>query len=363
VEEKVMLSYKGRNAYTVNFMKTVYFDKPEWTQAWVSVMPATWMKYRRDMEEIVAKHPKIFGKYEKGKKDFDRIDDPLYNPGKNMDTWSCTWENVEKGLSSYVTTHPLENWDNQKKWKPPNPEKDAYLGPWDWAAEKKNLEKGKKNGGLASAGPVPHGFMYMRLFYLRGFENLMMDLASEDPRMEYLIKIVRDYNAAVVKKFIDMGAEWLSFGDDLGLQKSLPMSPDMWRKYIKPAYEAIIGQCRDRDVIAYLHTDGHILEIIPDLKDAGVKMVNPQIGANGIEGLKKVAKGKIAMNVDLNRQFFPFGTPSQLNDHVHEVYEALYSPKGGFMMSVEFEPDVPLVNMEAVLNAVEDVCNLPEPQT
>ena len=277
-----MLSCENRSARTVNLLKTMCFDKPEWTPATVSIMPATWMKYREDLEDLVLKHPRVFGKYEKGSRDFDKIDDPLYNVGRVVDTWGCTWENVEKGLSSYVVTHPLEDWAALDAYVPPDPEKDAYIGPWDWEREKRNLEAGKHRGGLAEAGPLPHGFMYMRLFYLRGFENFMMDMAAGDPRLEKLIGMVRDYNADVVKKFLDMGAEYLHFGDDLGLQKSLPVSPEMWRRYIKPGYEAITGQCRDRDVPVYLHTDGHILEIIGDLVDVGVDL---PIGGVGVAPL------------------------------------------------------------------------------
>ena len=61
-----MISYAGRNRETVNFLKTLYFDTPEWTPYVVSLMPATWMKYREDLEEVVLAHPRTFPGYEKG---------------------------------------------------------------------------------------------------------------------------------------------------------------------------------------------------------------------------------------------------------------------------------------------------------
>ncbi len=91
----------------------------------------------------------------------------------------------------------------------------------------------------------------------------MVDMAEEDPRLWKIIKMVEDYNSKVINKYLSIGAEYMGFGDDLGLQNSLPMSPEMWRKFIKPSFMRMFKPCRDADVPVFLHTDGHILEIIP----------------------------------------------------------------------------------------------------
>ena len=48
-----MISYAGRNPTTRNYLRALYFDYPEWTPFVISLMPATWMKYRTGLEEIV----------------------------------------------------------------------------------------------------------------------------------------------------------------------------------------------------------------------------------------------------------------------------------------------------------------------
>ncbi len=233
-------------------------------------------------------------------------------------------------------------------------------GPRDWEQAKRSLEGAKRRGELAQGGGLPHGFMYMRLFYLRGFENLMLDLATKEPRLRQLIQMVEDYNAAVVRQYLELGAEYIHFGDDLGMQTALPMSPATWRQYIKPSYDRIFRPCREAGVPIYLHTDGHILEIIPDLIALGVSVLNPQIRANGLEGLVQQAKGRVAIDQDLDRQLFPFATRTQIEDHIGEVFEALYMPEGGLMLFAECEPDVPLENIDVICTTLENVCNLPE---
>lgn len=64
---------------------------------------------------------------------------------------------------------------------------------------------------------------------------------------------------------------------------------------------------------------------------------------------------------DLGRQFFPFATPSQIEDHIGEVFDALHMPEGGLMLYAECEPDVPLEDIDAICTALERTCNPPEP--
>ncbi len=357
-----MISYKGKNRETVNFLKAMYFDYPEWTPYSVSIMPGTWIKHREALEEIVLAHPRSFPRYRKGERDFDRIDDPFYELGQKTDCWGTVWNNEERGLDSYPVEYPLENWEDFEKYTPPDPVKDDILGPRDWEKVRRQLEEAKKHGEIAGCSPLPHGFMYMRLYYLHGFENLMMDMAMDEPRLWDLIRMVENYNRGVVEKCLELGPEMLFFGDDLGLQNALPISPEMWRKYLKPPFDRVYAPIRERDIPIYMHTDGHILEIIPDLIDVGVTVLNPQFRANGLERLKEVAVGKVALNQDLDRQLFPFASRSDIEDHIHETHEALNLPEGGLMFYVEIEPDVPLDTVDTILTVLEEVCQPPEPE-
>jgi hypothetical protein len=346
----------------VNFLKAIYFDSPEWTPCTVSLLPATWIKYREQLERLVLAHPRVFPEYVPGSKDFDAIEDEMYELGQRTDCWGTTWANVERGLSSYPHGFPLADWAALDTYVPPDPLVDDVFGPRDWEAVRRELREAKQRGRLAVGGGLQHGFMYMRLFYLRGFESLMLDLATQDPRLTRLIRMVEDYNSAVIRKYLDLGAEYMSFGDDLGLQGSLPMSPTMWREMIKPSYARMLAPCREAAVPVSLHTDGHILEIIPELIEVGVSLLNPQIRANGLEGLKEVARGRVALNQDLDRQLFPFATASQIEDHVGTVFEGLYLPEGGLMLIAECAPDVPLDAIDAICCALEKFCRPPWPE-
>jgi len=306
-----------------NYFRTVEFRNPAWIPVSVSLMPATWKKYREDLEEIVIRHPLIFGEYKKGSRNFDEFRG-LYREGTHTDEWGCVWKNIRGGLDAIVVHHPLSSWDAFESYTPPEP-----------------------GEGL------PHGFMFQRLYYLRGFENLMMDFVDEPPQLHRLIDMVLSYNLAVVRKWVARKPKMVHFGDDLGMQDRLPMSPEHFRKYLKPCYAQIFGMCRDAGIHVYFHSDGHILEVIDDLIECGVTVINPQIRANTLDGLVEVCKGKVCVNLDLDRQLFPFCTPKDIDEHIREAVVKLGSKQGGLMLVAECEPDVPLENIEAICQALE----------
>ncbi|OPZ28333.1 MAG: Uroporphyrinogen decarboxylase (URO-D) [Lentisphaerae bacterium ADurb.BinA184] len=360
-----MISYAGRNRRTVNALKTMYFDGPEWTPCGVYFLPSAWMRHREALEEVVLAHPRIFPGHRKGSVDFDfkaGLWSPLYELGRHTDCWGVVWENCARGFDSQAVGHPLAEWAAFDAWKRrlPDPLKDDLFGPRQpWDEMRRGFEQARARGDLAGGGGLPHGFFYMMLTYLRGFENCMLDLAGDDPRLHELIAIIVRHNVTVIAKYLELGAETMGFGEDLGMQTALPMSPAMWRRVIKPAYECMFGPCRDRGVPVFLHSDGHLLEIIPDLIEVGVTTLNPQFRANGLDGLRAVAKGRVAIHLDLDRQLFPFATPGQLEDHVGEAFEALYDPRGGLSLGAECGPDVAPEKVDAICTALERVCRPP----
>ena len=346
----------GNSKRTENFLRAVESRYPQWIPSVISIMPATWIKHGEEVEKIVLEHLELFPHYKKG--DFKKMKlSRAYQKGKWKDVWGIVWENIENGLDSAPVEEeaPLKNWKNLRNYKVPDPLLFDWFGKKiDWEERKKQLEQAQREGNLAR-GFLVHGFMYMWLYYLRGFTNFMIDIASGEPRLNQIIEMVLNYNLKLVNKWIEIGAEIIFFGDDLGLQKSLPISPSDWRRYLKPCYTKIFGACRDAGVCVYLHSDGHILEIIEDLVQCGVNIINPQIRANGLERLEKVAKGKVCIHLDLDRQLFPFATPTEIQDHIWGVVERLRLKKGGLMLQAECEQDVPLENIETICQALEEV--------
>ncbi len=356
--EKIkMMRYQEHqlNEQTDNFLKAALFRSPKWIPAKVGILPATWFTHGEELEKIILNYSKIFPEYRKG--DFKKTN-PFwaYQKGRHTDIWGIVWDNIEEGFDSAPLEKeaPLRDWTVLDNYVPPNPLTVDWFWPEkeiDWGAQRKNLDEAKANGKMALCG-LPHGFIYMWHYYLRGFTNFMMDVANRDPRLDRLNKTILDYNLKLVNKWLEIGAEAIFFGDDLGWQNSLPISPIDWRRYIKPSYQKILTVCREAGILSYLHSDGHILEIMDDLIECGLNVINPQFRANGLNNLTKF-RGKICIHLGMDRQLFPFATTSQLKNHFQESIDALYRPEGGLMLHVEFAPDVPLSNVETICDILE----------
>ena len=203
-------------------------------------------------------------------------------------------------------------------------------------------------------GRLPHGFMYLRLLDLRGFEEAMIDFAEECEELQILIDKVVKYNCHQVDFMLPKWnkGELVSFGDDLGTQRGLAIGAKKWRKYLKPAFNKIYAPVKAKSCYIYMHTDGHILDVMEDLVECGVDIINPQSRANGIENLARICKGKIPIELDLDRQLFPIATTSEIADHVQEAVETLYLPEGGLSLKMEINHDIPLENIVALFDAV-----------
>ncbi|MBT3377147.1 MAG: hypothetical protein HN742_41420 [Lentisphaerae bacterium] len=265
-----------------------------------------------------------------------------------VDRWGCHWTYPLEALDGICDGHPLAEWSRLTSTTFPDPA--AYT---DWEAAAERVEQVKRRGGVASGG-TEHGFFFLRMTYLRGFENFLMDVADSAPRLQELIRVVEEYWLGVVRRWVDIGVDIINFGDDLGLQYALPMSPEHWRKIIKPTYRRLFGYCREHGVSVGLHSDGYIVDIIPDLLECGVSVLNPQDLVNGLDALSREAKGKAFLRLDVDRQAVTvLGTPEEVDTHILACIRTLGSPQGGLGLIWGVYPGTPLANIESAARAMD----------
>jgi len=337
-----------------NWLRAIEFRNPEWIPCYLGISPLAWHVGREGLEDLVLRHPLIFRDYTKGSIDFDDFP-PVHRAGELfLDNWGCLWKNVISGLEGVVVEHPLEDWSTIETYQPPDLLTKTERGNRDWDQIRKDVAADKARGGLIIGNGER---LFDRMYFLRGFENLMMDIATDDPHLPKLIDMLLDYELRLVKMWLDIGVDVIGFHTDIGTQEALMINPAKFRRYIKPMFTKIFQTCRDAGVHVALSSDGCLLEIVDDLIECGVSVHDPQLRANTLEGIERVYKGKMCINIDLDRQMFPFCTPQDIENQVIECVEKLNSPQGGLMMQAGiFGGDVPLENIEALCNAMEKHC-------
>jgi len=335
-----------------NFLRTLELRYPEWIPCAVYFAPLTWHTYREKLEEVVLRHPLLFQDL-KGSVNFDEF--PLvYREGEYFrDNWGCLWYNVQGGLEGQVVEHPLADWKALDTYRPPDLTK-TERGERDWEQIKKDIAE-KHRKGLLTEGDGER--LFDRLYFLRGFENLMIDIATDDPHLPRLIAMLLDHEMKLVRKWLEIGVDMIGFHTDIGTQTRLMISPAKFRKYIKPMFKELFMTCRKAGTHVALSSDGCLLEIVDDLVECGVSMHDPQLRANTLDGIEKHYKGKMCINLDLDRQMFPFCSAEDIRNQVKEAVERLSLPEGGLrVFGSIYGGNVPLENIEALCEALEEFC-------
>ena len=126
--------------------------------------------------------------------------------------------------------------------------------------------------------------------------------------------------------------------DDWGSQNDLLIHPDLWDEYFKPMYNDYIQIAHSHGKKMFMHSDGHIIRIIPKLIDMGLDALNSQIFCMGVENLEQFA-GKITFWGEIDRQHLLSSdtTLAQVDEAVEKVYRTLWRD-GGCIAQCEFGP-------------------------
>ncbi|MFC2161957.1 uroporphyrinogen decarboxylase family protein, partial [Acidobacteriota bacterium] len=158
-----------------------------------------------------------------------------------------------------------------------------------------------------------------------------------------------------VGEFIDV----IVFGDDLGGQNGLLISPEMYRQFIKPFQKQLWNRAKAlADVKVMLHCCGDVSSIMSDLIDAGLDAINPvQISCPGMDSsrLKSLFGEKLTFwggGCD-TRFMLPSSTKEDIQKHVKEQVEK-FGVDGGFIFQQVHNvmADVPIENVIAMFEAV-----------
>lgn len=336
-----------------NYVRNACFQGARWIPCHISISQASWDMYRREMEKVVLRHPLIFPNYQPGQINFDQMEFTEGNrAGEWVDPWGCVRTGAIDGLSGVVTGHPLSDWDNLSSYRSPNPAAGPDRGgTWEEAA--KRAAEARAAGLVVRQGPA-HGFFLMRLEYLRGFENLMVDIATADERLPRLIELVAGYQREQVKQWLALGVDVLELPEDLGTQTSSFISPRAFEKWAAPTYRELIRMSHAAGALVGVHSDGYIMDLMEQFMACGVDVINPQDLCNGIDNLARAIKGRMCIRLDIDRQcIVPFGARQEIMELIEQEVRLLGSPRGGLELVAGIYPPTPPENVDALCAALE----------
>jgi len=319
--------------------RAVEFGCPDRIPVMHAYLPAAMERLGRRLQDVLAKYPSDYGSLTLG-----YSGDYLIKMGDgDVDVWGCRWSNLAHGIVGQVRGHPLADWEALKSYVPPDPAK--YLPS---EIVKKGVHRAEPDKYVVAFC----GNLFERMQWMRGYENLMMDLALGDQRVIDVRDMIVEHNVKMVHIASQGDIDGIEFSDDWGTQQQLMIRPALWRQLFKPAYKTMFDAVRAKSLDVHFHTDGVVIDIIEDLIEIGADVVNVQLAAMDIPELGKQFRGKVCFRTDLDRQYvLPRGTPAEVDQHIKQIVEALGTSEGGIIGCGEIGPDVPIGNIEAMFAA------------
>ncbi len=261
----------------------------------------------------------------------------------SRDLWGALWVRTTDEHKGQVIYSPLADWDALPAYEPPDTASDAIIA----AIEAQIRRNGGRYYHLEDGDTL-----WQRMFYLHGYAQTLEDLILHPDRCADLRDMILQVMVRRVERLCQLeGLDGIHFRDDWGTQTALMIRPELWRAFFKPAYARLFSLVRNANKHVWFHSDGAIEAIIPDLIEIGVQVLNPQVPAVGREKLAALCGGRICIQGDLDRQWLlPYGTPDDVRAEVRADIDALGRYNGGYIGRGEVAGDVPLENVEAMLD-------------
>lgn len=325
-------------------VRAIQFQKPDCLPISHAILPSAQYRYGEALSGIIDSFHEDFGWHLLPDLPREKLP-PLYKPGKHFDDFGTLWYVTVEGRCGIPIEYPI---------KPDLSDYSNYKWPevFNAGVPKYRLYSGHM-AGISDDYYARGGWIvfFEQMQQLVGFENLLVALTLEKPYVNRLRDDLLNFNLAWLDKWFESDYQGLQFADDWGSQTNLLIPPDLWRSFFKPVYKKMFSKVKSRGLHVWYHSDGNILEIIPDFIELGVDVLNCQASVMDMNELKKFA-GKIAFRTDIDRQkVLPYVSPGEVKDYVFSFFHQLGTPDGGIIACGEISEDVPLENIKAMYEA------------
>jgi len=316
-------------------IKTLLFETPDRMPISIWLLPYAVTHHPETVKQIQREFPDDMTGANGHYNPSPRIKGDPYTIGAYTDEWGCVFDNIQSGAIGEVRKPLLENLDDWQTLVKPPYETLPSGGARQIAIDKVNRQVAETTKFVTS-GCCPRP--WERYQFLRGTENAFIDVMDpDDSRVRGVIKTIHDFYLKELEFWIRTDVQSLNFMDDWGSQTQLLIPPPLWRELFKPLYQDYCDLARSSGKFSFMHSDGCIAAIYPDLVEIGVNALNSQVFCMDRKRLASIAKGRLAFWGEIDRQHvLTSPDPEVGRAAVRDYLQHFYDPRGGLFVQFEF---------------------------
>jgi len=183
-----------------------------------------------------------------------------------------------------------------------------------------------------------NGNIFETSWYMRGFEEIFIDLATAPDFAHALFTHVADFYIEYLTcalRAIPSEIDLVFTADDIAGQEGLLMSLPMWEEFIKPHHRRLNDRIHELGAKVIYHSDGAVMEAVPGFIDMGIDVLQAlQFDATAMcpETLKKLYGDRLCFEGGVSVQHtLPFGTLDDVRREVTNLISTL-GKSGGYIL-------------------------------
>jgi uroporphyrinogen decarboxylase len=184
---------------------------------------------------------------------------------------------------------------------------------------------------------VTNGNIFETAWYMRGFEQMLMDVMTDPELVHALLSRVTNFYVEHFSRILEAapGIELVFTADDIGDQRGLLMPLDRWQALLRPYHRRLNDAIHERGARVIYHTDGSVMDAVEGLVGMGIDVLQAlQFSADNMDpaelkdrfGDRLCFEGGVSVQTTL-----PFGTAEDVRREVQERIRVL-GRDGGYIL-------------------------------
>ena len=266
------------------------------------------------------------------------------------------WIEHESGGYWDYCDFPLSGADlgDIQRW--PMPSADDY----DYAAVTEDCRKHRRFAVVAGSPGL--GDLINRSGMLRGMEQVLVDLVTDDPAGLLLLDRRIELDVEVTRRTLEAargGVDILCTGEDLGTQIAPMISMELFRRHIRPRHQRLVDVARSFGIPVMIHSCGSSSWAYDDFIEMGISAVDtlqPEARHMAPRYLKDRFGSRLVFHGCISTAGpIAYGTPEDVRTNVRETL-AVMMPGGGYCLAPthSIQDNSPTENVLAMYEAARE---------